>query len=405
MTDMDIPQGWHRVPIGDCIVERRKSQIKVDNAAGYGNYPFFTSGEVVLQHTEKQIDGENIFLSTGGNAVVKYYDGQAAYSTDTYVVAGNEHVSTKFLYYALDFLTEYINTNYFQGSGLKHLQKKDFKRHELIIPSSLEEQERIAKALTQIDDAIDSSSRLIAKYEQVKKGLMHDLLTYGIDKDGNIRSELTHQFKDSPIGRIPVEWEVISLQSLVDDGCLIQTGPFGTQLHVTDYTKEGIPVIMPKDIQDNKILNDDLTYISLEKAKVLIKYQLKLGDLLVARKGDVKKIALIDDKTKGSICGSDCIIVRLPKSYYPYFFFNYYQSNGFIKDVVTQSVGTTLPTLKPSILKNIHIPYVSLLEQRQICSYILDVSEIINLEKKEKAKYIYQRSALLSDLMTGKVRI
>ncbi len=62
--------------------------------------------------------------------------------------------------------------------------------------------------LTSIDPAIEQTNALIAKQQRIKTGLMQDLLTRGIDKEGNLRCERTHAFfKDSPLGRIPVEWK------------------------------------------------------------------------------------------------------------------------------------------------------------------------------------------------------
>ena len=89
-----------------------------------------------MQHDCKLIDGENLYLATGGMANVKYFNGGAAYSTDTYVLGTKENICPKFMYYVLLFLKQYIDINYFQGSGLKHLQKKDFKHYEIIIKES-----------------------------------------------------------------------------------------------------------------------------------------------------------------------------------------------------------------------------------------------------------------------------
>lgn len=86
INKIKIPQGWRKVSIGECVVEKKKSPIKVDDAANFGLYPFFTSGEAVLQHDCKLIDGENLYLATGGMANVKYFNGGAAYSTNTYVL-------------------------------------------------------------------------------------------------------------------------------------------------------------------------------------------------------------------------------------------------------------------------------------------------------------------------------
>ena len=207
---MRIPEGWGKIELGKLIIERPKSKLKVSDATGFGNYPFFTSGEAILLHHKKQLDGENIFLATGGVANVKYYDGEVSYSTDTYAVT-SDTANLQYLYYFILDKLYYIDSNYFLGSGLKHLQKKDFKSHLLVIPKSLTEQKKIAEILSTVDKAIEQTEQLIAKYQRIKTGLMQDLLTKGIDENGNIRSEETHEFKDSPLGRIPLEWEVVEL--------------------------------------------------------------------------------------------------------------------------------------------------------------------------------------------------
>ena len=97
INKISIPKGWRKIPIGECVVEKKKSPIKVDDAANFGQYPFFTSGEAVLQHDCKLIDGENLYLATGGMANVKYFNGEAAYSTDTYVLGTKENICTKFI--------------------------------------------------------------------------------------------------------------------------------------------------------------------------------------------------------------------------------------------------------------------------------------------------------------------
>ena len=405
INKISIPKGWRKVSIGECVVEKKKSPIKVDDAANFGLYPFFTSGEAVLQHDSKLIDGENLYLATGGMANVKYYNGEAAYSTDTYVLGTKENICPKFMYYVLLFLKQYIDINYFQGSGLKHLQKKDFKRHEIIIPESKDEQQRIADALSKLDDSLSQTQSLIDKYELIKRGLMQDLLTFGIDKEGNVRNEKTHKFKDSPIGRIPAEWNLKQIKLLEQIGFIIQTGPFGTLLHATDYVEDGVPVIMPKDIQNNNIIDTDLIYIRESKANELKRYKAYCGDMLVARKGDVKKLAIVDKKHDGVLCGSDCILIRLPKSIDPHFFFFYYQSFGFIKEVVSQSVGTTLPTLKPSILKELHLPTLSLHEEKEISKIIISLNNAIAEENALLSNIKEQKQGVLADLITGKVRI
>ena len=81
----------------------------------------------------------------------------------------------------------------------------------------LPEQRRIAEILDTVDEAIRRTEQVIAKLQQMKQGLLHDLLTRGIDENGELRDPERHpeQFKDSPLGRIPREWEVGPLERLM----------------------------------------------------------------------------------------------------------------------------------------------------------------------------------------------
>lgn len=393
-----IPLGWRKVQLGDCILERRKSQIKVDDAAGFGNYPFFTSGDGVLFHNEKLTGGENIYLSTGGNALVKFYDGEAAYSTDTYVVTGKGLYSSKFLYYVLDHLTEYINTNYFQGSGLKHLQKKALKQHEVLIPSSYEEQQRIANALTQIDDAIDSNKRLITKYEQVKRGMMHDLFSYGIDENGNIRSEKTHRFKDSPIGRIPVEWEVVELENIASR---IEDCPHSTP----NYLNHGILVARTTCIKDGKYLVDESSYVSDEEYKKRTTRIIPTcGDVIFTREAPVGEAFVIPPTMK--IClGQRVMCIRCNSQMIPQFLVLNFYADFMSEQYRGVTGGTTVSHLNVNDVKKVKILKPKIQEQERILFTIRQIDATIESLNQKRINTEQQRRGLLFDLITGKVRI
>ena len=148
------------------------------------------------------------------------------------------------------------------------------------------EQTKIAEILSTVDRAIEQTEALIAKQQRIKTGLMQDLLTRGIDEHGNLRSEETHEFKDSPLGRIPVEWGVKELGSALRQARgFLQTGPFGSQLHAHEYVNEGIPVIMPQDILYGKICEDNIARISESRARGLCRYRVKPNDVVFSRRG------------------------------------------------------------------------------------------------------------------------
>ena len=409
MGDMKIiPEGWHKIPIGDCIVEHKKSPIKVDDAANFGQYPFFTSGDTISKHTSFLVENENIYLATGGTANVKYYNGDAAYSTDTYVVSGNEKCDTKFLYYALYLLKDYINTNFFQGSGLKHLQKKDFKRHKLIIPISLDEQKRIAAVLTKIDDAISQSDSMIEKYELIKTGLMQDLLTFGIDEKGNIRSEKTHKFKDSPIGRIPEEWKVANFKQL--SGSIkdyIKTGPFGSSLKGEHWRETGVPVITIGSLGSDTFIEDNLLYIEQQKAEELKAYALKEGDILFSLVADVGRALIIDKGHEGWVMSSNFMRLRIDVEIMNPLIINcVIKYSKDFKCQIQENVNSSGRSVtNTSILNSFLIPYMDVKEQQRIIRSVNNAVQAISCLYRDYEILLSQKKGLLFDLLTGKTRI
>lgn len=124
--------------LGDILVENKKSTIQVGKAKDkFGDYPFFTSGDAVLRWTEPIVEGRNTFLNTGGNADVKFYVGATAYSTDTWCITANNGMED-YLYLLLNSIKQELNLKFFQGTGLKHLQKPLLKDKAIYIPSKEE---------------------------------------------------------------------------------------------------------------------------------------------------------------------------------------------------------------------------------------------------------------------------
>ena len=162
------------VKIGDYIQEQPKSKIQVNKAKENinGIYPFFTSGENVYKYDEFLIDKQNIFLSTGGNACVKFYDGKSAYSTDTYAIcAKKDKILTYYLFILLNSKISFINEFYFKGMGLKHLQKNDFKNIKIPLPP-LDIQQQIVADYQNVENQILQITQQI----QTQKTLINAVL-------------------------------------------------------------------------------------------------------------------------------------------------------------------------------------------------------------------------------------
>jgi len=122
----------------DILTEAEKSAIQVGEAkTSNGEYPFFTSGATILKWNEPFVDGRNCFLNTGGNADVKFYVGKAAYSTDTWSISAKSEMSD-YLYLMLFSINPELDQKFFQGTGLKHLQKPLLKDRPIYIPEKME---------------------------------------------------------------------------------------------------------------------------------------------------------------------------------------------------------------------------------------------------------------------------
>ena len=108
-----------------------------------------------------------------------------------------------------------------------------------------------------------------------------------------------------------MSWEKVKLGEI---SLCIQPGPFGSQLHNSDYADEGTPIVMPKDMVDGHIRHTGLIRVPEEHETRLQRHQVYEGNLMVARKGDVRKCVYITQNENGWLTGSDCLKVALNES-------------------------------------------------------------------------------------------
>ena len=124
--------------LDEIIEENSKSAVQVGDAKSVsGEFPFFTSGDAILEWHQSMVEGRNCYLNTGGNADVKYYVGRAAYSTDTWCITAKNNLAD-YLYLFLKSIRLELNKKFFQGTGLKHLQKPLLKARPIYIPTEAE---------------------------------------------------------------------------------------------------------------------------------------------------------------------------------------------------------------------------------------------------------------------------
>ena len=168
--------------IEQILVENSKSKIKVGDTKDIsGEYPFFTSGESILEWNEYFVNGRTLFLNTGGNADVKFYVGKAAYSTDTWAITTNNNM-TDYLYLYLKSIKSNLDRKFFNGSGLKHLQKLLFKQEKMYIPTN-EELNNFNNKVASFFDTITANKLENKKLNSLKDFLLPTLMNGQINVD------------------------------------------------------------------------------------------------------------------------------------------------------------------------------------------------------------------------------
>ena len=164
-----IKSKWDFVKLETVLFEQPKSKIKVKtvNDTENGIYNFFTSGESILNFNKFLVDGKNIYLSTGGNAIIKFFDGKASYSTDTFVIQSkNENlIKTKLIFYFIEYIIKDIDKFYFKGQGLRHLQKSDFREIKIPLPP-IEIQQKIVDVIESLEKKENEIKRSIKVMRQ-----------------------------------------------------------------------------------------------------------------------------------------------------------------------------------------------------------------------------------------------
>lgn len=191
-----------------------------------------------------------------------------------------------------------------------------------------------------------------------------------------------------------MEWKKAYLGSISES---IQTGPFGSQLHQSDYSEKGTPVIMPKDMIGSSLTEDSIARISDNYVKRLKRHIVKKGDIIYSRRGDVGRCVIISEKEDGWICGTGCLKVSLDtKKVVPSFIFYILQRKDSIEWVENHAVGSTMLNLNTGILSKLPIKIPSLSTQQKITSILTDYDTLIDINTKriklleESARELYK---------------
>jgi len=269
-----------------------------------------------------------------------------------------------------------------------------------VVLPPLPEQRRIAAILDAADEAIRAAERVIAKLRQVKAGLLHDLLTLGVNTQGRLRDPQVHpeQFKDSPLGRIPREWEVKKLESCVSTDItygIVQAGP---------HIENGIPYIRTGDMSGDKLEIKGLLKTSPTIAASYKRSEVHTGEIVCAIRATVGKVLEVPPELDGANLTQGTARIAPNSNVNGHFLLWVLRSNMLQKQFEMAVKGTTFKEITLGALRLLRLPLPKLAEQTRIAA-ILDAHDArLRAEEAEVAKLRHVKAGLMEDLLTGQVR-
>lgn len=344
-------------------------------------------------------------FENGKGAIVKgLTNGVGFGSTEFHVLRARNGVSPEFIFHIAQwpkFRKE--ARRYMIGSaGQQRVQRLAFSRCRLG-DFGRSEQKMIANILDTLDTQIRQTEAIIAKLQQVKQGLLHDLLTRGIDANGQLRpprEQAPELYKESPLGWIPREWAVSDLQSISSK--IVD----GTHFTPT-YTESGIPFLRVTNVQSRVIDPLKTKYISRAEHELLTsRCAPQRGDILLSKNGTVGIAKLVDWDWEFSIFVS-LAMIRLSTidKTSPDYITWVLNSHVLKLQIQNRSKQGTVTNLHLEEIREFLIPLPTVDEQKKITAAISIFEAKLFSEEKTLGKLKKQKSGLMNDLLTGRVRV
>ncbi len=362
-----------------------------------GNVPVYGSNGIVGFNDRALVDAPGIIVGRKGSAASVHYSADAFCPIDTtfYVAQCDTSLDLRFLYY---LLRHFDLTHIVGDVGVPGLNRDAAYKERARYPADNREQRTIAAVLGKLQAAVAAQQAIIDRTTELKAALMAKLFTEGTRGEPQ---------KETELGPLPQSWIVLTLGDLIEKGQgEIQTGPFGSQLHASDYQTSGVPIVNPTHLAMNSIHADSLPYISRADADRLSKHALNVGDILIARRGDFGRYACINEEQAGWICGTGCMRIRLRNTKIDNSFIGFTFSTDRVQRYLRdKAVGSIMPNLNAKILAQLRIAIPRIDEQREVAYLVSTIDNRLAQAKSQREVCTELFAAMLDELMTGRIRV
>ena len=316
-----------RVKLEDVCVRGSSNLKQSDVIDKTGEYPIYGAagyiGNVDFYHQDQPYIA--VVKDGAGIGRTSLYPAKSSVIGTMQYLLPKENVLPEYLCYVVKYMHL---EKYFTGATIPHIYFKDYKKEEFNL-DTLDRQKEIVNILGRIECVISSRQQELQKLDEL------------------IKARFVEMFGD-PVSN-PYGYDKVALSDLAD----IKIGPFGSLLHKEDYIDGGHPLLNPSHIIDGKVSPDDKLTISDEKYEELSVYQLKTGDVVMGRRGEMGRCAVVPED--GFLCGTGSMLIRTKGEVTADYIQKIISFPSFKKTIEDMAVGQTMPNLNVTIVSGFQI--------------------------------------------------
>lgn len=321
-------------------VDRHLSEIPVEL---YNKSIIASPGDTIIAITSEDLEGSCKSTDWLGNSDVAVSAHAAVYKHD---------FVPKFLPYYLRSRSFYVEKEkYARGFKVMEIKPSDLAKIPVPVPSK-ETQLCIVKELDSLNISITMLQQQVEDLDKLAQSIFYDLFGDPIlnDKGWNTK--------------------------IISEIATVKTGPFGSMLHKEDYISGGIPLVNPIHMKGYRICPDVDFTVTNEKAKELSNYLLETGDIVLARRGDIGRCAVVNKKEDGYLCGTGSLFVRFSESTESKFIMYVVKAKSFTNALIKSAKGATMLNLNSTIVGNLRLILPPFSLQQSFASQITAIENL-----------------------------
>ena len=403
------------VTLGDCItIQKGKAPLETGySGAGAKLYlnPEYLRGRATAELARPKSDsvhardGDTILLWDGSNAGEFFKAKTGLVASTMAKVIPNVNFNSSYFLHVVKHVEIFLRgqTN---GTGIPHVDREILEAIRVFCPMSAE-QKCLAEILDHLDTTIHETEAIIAKLKAVKQGLLHDLLTRGIDGNGELRppqSEAPHLYKDSSQGWIPKEWAVASV------GSLLSEPPRNGLYKPPHLIGRGTLLVGQTAFTGDGSLNFELARRAQIGKVEISAFALRAGDLLVSRVfatlDGVGQPVIVPELLENAVYESNMMRLRaIAGVMTSTILFNLLKKSSVRAAVRSCAFLSNQASINRQGICSIEVPLPLWAEQLAIDARVKTVVDQLNYEAAVLSKSRALRAGLMDDLLTGRVRV